>query len=522
MIDAIALHRPATLSRIGLAAALAISLAAVAAATPQAAFAQGTLTWAVPSDVTGTDPQNNGQTVSKNILSLVYEQLMTLDDGVNPSPLLAESYDMESPTRYVFTLRDGVSFTNGRALSVNDVVKSFERILDPDTASPLRGRLLMIDTIEALDARRIAFNLKTPYAGFLASVADSNAMIMPMDEFAAGTFDPTRELIGTGPFVVSAHSKDASWTLVRNPNYWQAGLPKLDQVDIRVIGDQGTMLAGLRNGSVDIANFDGAEVVSQLETIPNVTTTVQSNTNYYVITLNTAKAGPLDNQKLRQAINKAIDRDQISEIALGGVERPVGPAPDLAQSCNIADLPFSQHDLEAAKALLAEAGGAPAQTFKITYNSAGQDYALIGQVVQQQLADLGVSTALDPLPSGDYLTKFREGTMELGISFYATGTDPYVGLSNWDPALAAWTAGLHGAVPAISEKLPAVAETSGDARADLIKDVCLEIDADSAMIPLVSRSQTVAWRSDLVNAEVLPVEVASYALRNIVNFTRAD
>ena len=207
MIDAIALHRPATLSRIGLAAALAISLAAVAAATPQAAFAQGTLTWAVPSDVTGTDPQNNGQTVSKNILSLVYEQLMTLGDGVNPSPLLAESYEMESPTRYVFTLRDGVSFTNGRALSVNDVVKSFERILDPDTASPLRGRLLMVDTIEALDAHRIAFNLKTPYAGFLASVADSNAMIMPMDEFAAGTFDPTRELIGTGPFMVSAHSR---------------------------------------------------------------------------------------------------------------------------------------------------------------------------------------------------------------------------------------------------------------------------------------------------------------------------
>ena len=232
--------------KVGLGFALA---AAAALFVPGAAHAQKSLSWGTGGDVDTMDVHIAGTVASWNMYQMVYETLLTTDKDLNLRPGLAESWKQNSPTNYTLNLRRDAKWSNGRPVVAADVVGSLERIAGTEMnpagvaaaktdeekkkvsnriASYWSRQLGSIKSLTAVDEHTVRVELEKPHTAFLAALAHITAAIIPMKEFKDGSFDPTRQMMGSGPFMVSVHKPKESWTLVRNPYYWRKGYPKVD------------------------------------------------------------------------------------------------------------------------------------------------------------------------------------------------------------------------------------------------------------------------------------------------------
>ena len=180
----------------------------------------GTMVWGKPAELIEFDPQTSLNGVSWQLLYLAYETLIEIGPELEIEPGLAESWDTPSETEYVFHLRPGVTFSNGRAMTADDVVQSFERLLDPELAASWSGQLGPVETVEAVDDSTVKFTLSSPYTPFLAALANVNASIMPMQELTDGSFDPGQRDARHRP--VHGHRAQPGRVVgVRaNPYYW--------------------------------------------------------------------------------------------------------------------------------------------------------------------------------------------------------------------------------------------------------------------------------------------------------------
>ena len=178
---------------------------AAAAALPTVLLAQDakTITWGKSIEMTMIDPHSALVGSAWQLQYLVYETLIQMGDNFEPLPGLAESWEVPSPTNYVFRLREGVKFSNGRLMTSDDVAGSISRVIDPSFGSWWAFQLGSVKSIKATDARTVTIELNEPFTPLLASLAASMTAILPMEELKAGTFDPSKELLGTGPFMVS-------------------------------------------------------------------------------------------------------------------------------------------------------------------------------------------------------------------------------------------------------------------------------------------------------------------------------
>ena len=260
---------------------------------------------AFSADVAGLDPQAAASGSTWRILNTAYETLVGLDDQLQPAPKLATGWKQTSPTTYVFDIRSGVRFTNGREMTVDDVVGSLKRLTDPKLASLWAGMLGPLTSVTAVGDHQVKMVQPKPRSSFVSSLANIPAAIIPMKELKAGTFDPTKTVIGTGPFKVTAHEANESWTMVRNPGYW--GTPaKVERLNLKIFSDGSALTGALRSGSVDVAAFDSPDAGQLLKGQADVTAVVQKTASYYEMLVH-ALASTLRDQRLRQAMALSID-----------------------------------------------------------------------------------------------------------------------------------------------------------------------------------------------------------------------
>ncbi len=239
----------------GIALAMAMSVAGSAGLTASALAADATIVWGKPAEITGFDVHVAGTVASWEMYQMVYETLLTTDENLKLQPGLAESWQQTSPTTYVFKLRANAKFSNGRPVTADDVIGSLERIKNPETASYWSAQLGNIAKMEAPDDHTVTIELESPHPALLAALAHITAAIIPIKELKDGSFDPTKDLLGSGPFMVSEHKQDESWTFVRNPNYWQSGEPAADRLEVPIIPDESARMAALRDGRIDFTTF---------------------------------------------------------------------------------------------------------------------------------------------------------------------------------------------------------------------------------------------------------------------------
>jgi peptide/nickel transport system substrate-binding protein len=467
------------------------------AAADAAAQRGGTIVWGKPAEATLLDPTTGGVGSSMELFQIVYDPLIAVDGELELIPALATSWESPSPTEYRFTLREGVRFSNGRALTTEDVVRTFERYLDPRVPSSLASFLDPRTRVARVDARTVRFTLPAQSSTFLPALASAYAVILPMAEVDGGEIDLSRAMLGTGPFMVESHKAGSRWVLRRNPHAWQP--PIADELVIRIMPDDNARIAALRDGSIDLTYFDVPDAERLLAEVPDTEVKVQDRTDFYVLVLNATGSGsPFTDAKVRQAISYAIDRDQIREIALAGTGLPTGVVS--AAFGDVAPAPTLGHDPERARTLLAEAGQSDL-SFEIVYP--GEAFGRIAQVLQQNLEAVGVKVTLGSLEEGVWVDRVytqRVPRFDATVSWYAAYAGPAQALNLWNRDISPFNFQVRDADT--QSLIVRAQQAAPDAEGAALQAASEAVDRQATMIPLVTKNVTIAWRTDLIRVIV--------------------
>lgn len=393
--------------------------AAAQGATPEPKTG-GTLRVGLSADPAELDPHKTQLTAAWHVIEHVYDTLVDANENLEPVPGLAESWDIsDDGLTYTFNLRQGVTFHNGREFVADDVKYSLERILDPATASPSVSDLGGVDTIEAPDAATAVVTLTSPDSSFLAKLMGSSIAIVPK-EAVEENGDLMQVMVGTGPFRFVEYVPNSMVTLERNPEYWEAGKPYVDAMEMQIIPDATARTTALVTGTVDLIEYAPVQDLPTFEADESIEVTGDQNTNIRYMAINISRE-PFTDVKVRQAIAKVIDRGPIIDSAVFGAGTPtVTIFPPTFWAGYEAEIPAP--DIEGAKALLAEAGYPDG--FKTVLHSWAQ-YPFLSNaaiVIQEQLKQIGIEADTDFQENAIYLENYFAGNFDLSV----TGTSAYV------------------------------------------------------------------------------------------------
>jgi len=354
----------------------------------------GTLQVAFQNEWAGLDPHTVSSYSSYQILNNVLEGLTTFDDDLNLQPGLAESWEQsEDGKTWTFHLRQGVKFHNGREMTADDVKWSFERLIDPATGAGNAGRVGPPETkIEVIDPTTVAITHPEPFGIFPQSIGfDKSTGIVAKESLEE---DGTISIpIGTGPFKITDVQGTTRLVLERNEDYWQEGLPYLDQIIIEPIPDDTVRETALRSGEVDWILAIAPQSFDSLSNEDGITVSTAPQLSYDYIGINLTRE-PFSDVRIRQAIALAINRDELCQAGFFGlcetIQGPVGTGSpwyfDYA--------PYGQ-DVERAKQLMADAGYADGFEMELLPTTQYGETVRAAQVLQQQLAAIGIDATIN-------------------------------------------------------------------------------------------------------------------------------
>jgi peptide/nickel transport system substrate-binding protein len=343
------------------------------------------------------DPLNASNTADgRSILFNVFEGLVKPDTSGGLEPALAESYAVEQDgLAYVFTLRQGVKFHDGSEVTPEDVVFSLETAIETKFAD-----LDRIDRVEITGDRKVRVVLKSPDVEYLTNLTVG---ITPRN-------NPNRErrAIGTGPFIIESYAPQHSLVMVKNPRYWKKGIPHLDKVTYVFVADSDALLLALQGGSVDAGSITGS-LLEQLN--PGAFTFAPDPSNsVQLLALNNA-VRPLDDLRVRQALNYAVDRQEIIDAAFYGHGEPSRSAliPGLSRYYEASLKNPYPPDIAKAKSLLAAAGYGQGFPLEITVPSNYTMHIDTAQVIVNQLAKIGVAATIKLVDWPTWLSAVYQG-----------------------------------------------------------------------------------------------------------------
>ncbi|WP_186399242.1 ABC transporter substrate-binding protein [Stappia sp. P2PMeth1] len=402
-----------------IASAAALAIGAAASAPAWAA----SLEVAVDSSPSGLDPHIVTAFSSFQIIDgTVYEGLTALDGDLNIVPGLATGWTISDDKKtYTFTLRDGVTFHSGGTMTSQDVAASLARVRAEATGSPLASRLTAVEAIETPDPLTVVLKLSAPSAPLLSSL--STIAIVPA-KYAEDLETLQRAPDGTGPFRFTSWQPNVKIGLEANAGYWQEGLPKLDGINFNIVPEAATRQVGLTSGQYHILpNIDGVNAL-QLQGQPGIEIADTLELAYSLVGLNVSRP-PLDNPKVREALNYAINRDDLVQAALFGAGRPGGPLSPALTNFAVPTSEFAcfTPDADKAKSLLADAGVTTPIDLGLLVLPRDSTKAM-AQVLQQQFAAIGVNVTLNIPEIGQFVQDWRNSEFDLFVSLNSGTIEP--------------------------------------------------------------------------------------------------
>ncbi|PZR53479.1 ABC transporter substrate-binding protein [Xylanimonas oleitrophica] len=343
--------------------------------------------------VVGAEPVNldftttAGAAIPQLLLNNVYETLVKVDQDGEIVPLLAESWTVsDDRTVYDFTLRQGVTFSDGSDLTAEDVAASFDRV-KTDWLHATKAKMDVVASTEALAPDHVRVTLSRPSNAWLFDIATAVGAVFP-EELG---FDLRTTAVGSGPYEVTDVVQGDHITLTGRDDYW-GGAPELDTVTVRYMTDTTAATNALRAGDVDMLyGSASADQVVQLEAGGQFQVLEGTSTGDVLLSLNN-RAAPFDDVRVRQAISYAIDRQAVMDTASAGYGTLVG-AMVTPQDPYYEDLTdVYPYDPDRARELLAEAG---ATDLHVTFDVPNLGYATTAaEVIVSQLADVGVTATI--------------------------------------------------------------------------------------------------------------------------------
>ena len=371
----------------------------------------------------GTDAQ------SERVGALIFDALVKKDAHYNLQPWLATSWEQPDDLTWVFHLRDGVRFHDGRLLSADDVVWTVESLIDPAYGGLITsksGSFAAVDHAEARDRLTVVVHLKRPDAGLLFNMSDGLFGVVPKGAGRDFGLHP----VGTGPFRFVSAVQDKEVLVETNLEYW-AGAPKLRKLRFAVVPDAITTALELKKGSGDIeSNAITLDMVHSLQDANNLVTETGPSSVVIYMNFNVQDA-TLKDRRVRQAIACALDRQAIVDALWRGKARLASSLlpPEHWASASDAELAQYPHDLGRARSLL-EVSGFPAGRdgvrLRVTLKtSTDETTRLMAAVMQQQLREAGIDLQIRSAEFGTFYADVTKGAFQIyALRWIGSNEDP--------------------------------------------------------------------------------------------------
>jgi peptide/nickel transport system substrate-binding protein len=468
----------------------AATTVALSSTTP--AVAQGTLKVAIPSNVNTFDPAKTKIGEEYIVNFLVYSGLTELEDG-KAKPDLAESWSAsEDQMTWTFKLRKGVKFHDGREFDSGDAKATIARVMDKATGSVARVNFDIVSSIDTPDKYTVVFHLKIPYSGFADILGDRQVRIVPKDKLDSIASKPD----GTGPFEFVEYKPGDRIELKKNPNYYHAGIPKLDEIVFRVMPETAARVAALDTGAVDLIWDLPPEVIDQLKKNPKITLDSVATSTWDGLIMNAAQK-PYDDVRVRRAVSLAIDKKALVELALFGSGSATHTMiPPSSPYYNNA-IPIKT-DIPQAKKLLAEAGYPNGFETTIYVPSGRPTRERLGVGAAEMLKAIGVKVDIQRVPWDKFIKEIEGKAAFYTDGFYSRPTLD-TSIYPWYHSTGSWNTTLWNYKnPEMDKILDAAraAKTAEERTKDYKEFQRLAVEQPAGIIPYVL-NHTNAYRSNV-------------------------
>ena len=451
----------------------------------------------------------------------IYETLFKYNDEMELTPELATGYTQVSDTVWDIHLREGVIFHDGTPFNADAVVHSIERVTD--VLNSRHSEYAHIASVVAQDDYTVRITTTDPYAPTIASLTDPLVSIVSPDATDLAS-DPE----GTGPFMYDSNVWGASLSVVRNLDYWGGGV-KLEDVTLTYVSDPTTRAAMLESGDADIARGLPYPQVGTIEDNTNLDVVSKETLRLYFMFVNTDPEpgrAPLDDIRVRQAINYAIDRDEVVNVALEGVGGvpAKGVFPSIFPWANDELEGYSNNQIKALE-LLADAGITDSDSDGVLELNTGEDFTLnimtytsraamqpSVEVIESQLEDIGIDVTIELLGSTAIKAAMKDGDYDM--VFYSYGVAPsgdpdYYLTAHFDSTAGykenGWTRYSNATVDSLLAS--ARAEMDPDDRKDYYDQAQAIIVEESPEMFIFHEKELVGHHIDVIGYEIYPNEI---------------
>jgi peptide/nickel transport system substrate-binding protein len=375
----------------------------------------------------GTDAQ------SERVGGQIFDALVKKDEHYELQPWLAKSWEQPNQLTWVFHLREGVRFHDGRPLEAEDVAYTIESLIDGSLVTAKAGSLAEVDRVEAPDRLTVLVRMKRPDAGLLFNLSDGLFGVVPRGSGRNFGLHP----IGSGPFKFVSAVQDKEVVVERNHDYW-AGMPpvtagarRIERIRFEVVPDTITSALELKKGSADLAsNVVTLDMTHTLEAEPNLKVESGAGSPVVYVTFNVTNP-LLKDKRVRQAVACAIDRQAIVDAIWRGQARLANsllPTGHWAAAMD-EELPQYPHDVARAQQLLEEAGfsaGRDGVRVRLTMKtSTDETTRLMAAVLQQQLRAAGIVLEIRSAEFGTFYADVTKGAFQIyALRWIGSNEDP--------------------------------------------------------------------------------------------------
>lgn len=499
---------------------LAVLVIGASFAAPHACAADLVLGAAVEPD--SIDPHVHNFGGNKSLMPNLFEALTTTDANDHLVANLAVSWQAIDATTWEFRLRPGVRFSDGTKLTADDVAFTLRRVPNvPTTVADFSEYVKPIAQVEVVDAATVRLHTKVPFP-LAPEYLSTIGIVSRLHGEGASTADYNdgKAAIGTGPFRFVAYKPGDRVELERYDGYW-GPKPAWQHVTWRFIPNDASRVAALLAGDVDFIDFVPTEDLQKLRSDPKVKVWEQLGLRIIFLALDQSRDGgspfvsgpngekldknPLKDQRVREALSIAINRQAIVDRVMEGAAVPSGQFLPPGTFGYVPDLKAPPYDPAQAKKLLAEAGYP--NGFRIALHGPNDRYvndARIIQAVGQMWQRIGVQTEVDPLPWTSYVSQANKQAFSAFLFGWGSGTaepsDPLIAqVATFDPAKG-WGASNRGRYsnPALDKLIGEALGTADDnAREKMLQDATRMAMQDVAIIPLHIQKNIWATRASL-------------------------
>jgi len=394
-----------------------------ATSTPPATIVKGgTLKAALTGEPDSLDPAISSVYTGAQVYDNIFSKLLTIDASGTLVPRLATTWTATDAKTWTFDLVDNAYFHNGEKFSSADVKYTFERMLNPKTASAYAGLFTAISAVETPTPTQVVFKLKTPYGPFLTNLANNGEVV---NKKAIESADPARKPVGTGPFEFVEWVQGDHIKVKRFDKYFETGRPFVDAIEFKFLLVDQSRIDALASGEINWADAVPLQQIATLKSDPRftyVTSPVAGIPDF--LALNTKKA-PFDKPEVRQAVAWALDRKAIRDLAyLGSGEVGLEEVPSGSPWYDGADAYAGAPDANKGKSLLTKAGYP--NGFSVEYLGLPQYPELLktGQVVRDQLKMIGIDMTIKQVDVSVWFDAFSKGNYQITSAYQERTLDP--------------------------------------------------------------------------------------------------